>query len=122
MQTEEPSSIGARFLDLAGQKQKENRQFFQQLKKDRKRNLDEAFQEMHEEVFEEIDCLSCANCCKTTSPRFISKDIDRIARHLRQKPGEFVEQYLHIDEDGDYVLNQAPCPFLGEITIARFTK
>ena len=37
-----------------------------------------------------------------------------IARHLGQRPADFVDQYLHLDEDGDYVLNEAPCAFLGE--------
>ncbi len=28
------------------------------------------------------------------------------------RPAQFVDKYLHIDEDGDYVLKVAPCPFL----------
>jgi hypothetical protein len=60
-----------------------------------------------------MDCLSCANCCKTISPVFTDRDIARLAKHLRMKPADFTEQYLHLDEEQDYVLNQAPCPFLG---------
>ena len=30
------------------------------------------------------------------------------------KPSYFIEQYLHVDEDKDFVLNTAPCAFLGE--------
>ena len=67
---------------------------------------------MHDEAFENIDCLTCANCCKTTSPIFYQRDIERLAKHFRIRPSEFIEQYLHIDEDNDYVLNTAPCPFL----------
>ena len=77
------------------------------------KNLDYQVATLHEEVFEEIDCLSCANCCKTTSPIFRDIDIERIARHLNMRPANFVEQYLHLDQEGDYVLNIAPCPFLG---------
>ncbi|MFT6686082.1 MAG: Fe-S-cluster containining protein [Bacteroidia bacterium] len=69
---------------------------------------------MHEEVFACTDCLKCANCCKTTGPLFTQKDIERIAKHLKLKPGQFVEKYLRIDEDKDYVLQQVPCPFLAE--------
>jgi uncharacterized protein len=68
--------------------------------------------EFHEQAFEEVDCLSCANCCKTTSPIFYQKDIERLAKHLKMRPTAFIEKYLHIDEDNDYVLNVAPCPFL----------
>ena len=74
--------------------------------------MDDQFHELHEEVFEEIDCLACANCCKTTSPIFRDKDIERLASHFRIKPGEFIDKYLHLDNDQDYVLNSSPCPFL----------
>lgn len=98
---------------LAKDKRKENQRYFQKLRKKKPKNLDVVVSGIHDEVFEEVDCLKCANCCKTTSPLFLDKDIDRIAKHLGMKPSDFVEQYLHIDEDGDYVLNVAPCPFLG---------
>ena len=70
-------------------------------------------QELHEAEFSRTDCLNCANCCKTTGPLFTNKDIERIAKHFRMKPQQFIEQYLRIDEDNDYVLQQLPCPFLG---------
>jgi uncharacterized protein len=89
-----------------------NKQFFEKLKRKKPKNLDDVFHELHEEAFERIDCLQCANCCKTTSPIFYERDIERLAKHLRIKPSAFIERYLHIDEDGDYVLNVAPCPFL----------
>jgi uncharacterized protein len=70
--------------------------------------------ELHEEAFEKIDCLQCANCCKKYSPRFKTPDIKRISKHLKLKEGDFIETYLRIDEDGDYVAKSTPCPFLGE--------
>jgi hypothetical protein len=48
--------------------------------------------------------LRVRNCCKTTSPIFYQTDIERVAKSLRLKPGEFIDQYLRIDEDKDYVL------------------
>lgn len=92
---------------------KENKSFYDKLKRTKPKNLDNQFHTLHEEVFEEIDCLACANCCKTTSPIFYNRDIERLAKHLRLKPGELIDKYLRIDEDKDYVLRQAPCPFLG---------
>ena len=70
-------------------------------------------QELHEEEFAQTDCLSCGNCCKTTSPIFTDKDISRISRALKMKETQFVSQYLHRDEDDFMVLREAPCPFLG---------
>ncbi|MCI0750687.1 MAG: YkgJ family cysteine cluster protein [Flammeovirgaceae bacterium] len=84
------------------------------LKKKDARKVDEVFHQMHDAVFEETDCLTCANCCKTTSPIFYQTDIERVAKFLRMKPGDFVEKYLKIDEDKDYVLKSSPCPFLDQ--------
>lgn len=69
--------------------------------------------EIHEEEFSRTECLSCANCCKTTGPLFTQKDIERIAKLFRMKPGDFINTYLRLDEDNDYVLQTVPCPFLG---------
>jgi Fe-S-cluster containining protein len=74
--------------------------------------VDNAFHDTHQEVFEEMDCLTCANCCKTTSPIFYPNDIDRVAKALQMKPGAFIEKYLRVDEDNDFVLQASPCPFL----------
>ncbi len=70
--------------------------------------------ELHIEAFEEVDCLQCGNCCKGYSPRFKTPDIKRIAKHLRMKESVFIESYLRVDEDGDFVTKSSPCPFLGE--------
>src|SRR5215216_3113557 len=69
--------------------------------------------DLHEEAFSKIDCLQCAACCKNYSPRFKTPDIKRIAKHLKMKEGDFIETYLRLDEDGDYVVKFSPCPFLG---------
>lgn len=68
---------------------------------------------LHEEAFEQVDCLACANCCKHYSPRFKTPDIKRISKVLSLKESVFIETYLKIDEEGDYVLKSKPCPFLG---------
>lgn len=69
--------------------------------------------ELHEEAFSKIDCLTCANCCKNYSPRFKTPDIKRISRVLKMKEGDFIETYLSLDVEGDYVVKSTPCPFLG---------
>ena len=93
-------------------KEQENRKFLSGLKKKDSRKVDDLFHRHHGEVFEEMNCLTCANCCKTTSPIFYQNDIERVAKSLRMKPGDFVEKYLRIDEDKDFVLKSSPCPFL----------
>ena len=93
---------------------RETKSFFQRLKKRPPKKLDKITQNIHEEVFAQTNCLDCANCCKTTGPLFERKDIERIAKYLRLKPVQFEAQYLRIDEENDWVLQQVPCAFLGE--------
>lgn len=98
---------------LGKEKKAENQRFFSQLKKKTPKNLDYIVQNIHDEAFEQIDCLQCANCCKTVGPLLTNNDIERISKHLRLKPSDFITKYLQIDEDKDYVFQSMPCPFLG---------
>ncbi len=95
-------------------KQKDHRKFLDGLKKKPPKNLDYLVVEKHEETFAEIDCLSCANCCKTTGPLYVEKDIERISKHLRMKPADFETKFLRVDEDQDKVLQNLPCFFLND--------
>jgi len=72
-----------------------------------------ALPRLHDEAFARIDCLQCAACCKNYSPRFKTPDVKRISKHLGMKEGDFIETYLRVDEDGDFVVKASPCPFLG---------
>lgn len=98
--------------NLAKDKHNENKKFFAKLKNKPPKNLDYLMQELHENEFKRTDCLQCANCCKTTGPLFTKADIERIAKHFKIKPQKFIETYLRIDEDNDYVLQSVPCTFL----------
>lgn len=106
--------ISDQFKTQSKNRFQENKRFLAQLKKKDPRKVDEVFHRVHDEVFETVDCLQCANCCKTTSPIFYQNDIARAAKALRMKPGDFVGQYLRVDEDGDHVLQSSPCPFLDQ--------
>lgn len=97
----------------AQEKHNENKKIFAKLKKKPPKHLDYVMADLHEAEFEKTDCLECANCCKTTGPLFTNADVERIAKHFRQKPQKFIAEYLKIDEDNDYVLQQVPCTFLG---------
>ncbi len=83
------------------------------LKKADKKLILKKQQDLHDEATKAVDCLQCANCCKGYSPRFKTPDIKRISKELRMKEGDFIEEYLKLDEEGDYVVKSSPCPFLG---------
>ncbi|MGJ5642315.1 YkgJ family cysteine cluster protein [Formosa sp. S-31] len=97
----------------AKDKHNENRNFFKKLKKKPPKQLDYIMQDLHEEEFKRTDCLQCANCCKTTGPLFTDKDVERIAKYFKMKQQQFIDQFLRIDEENDYVLQSVPCTFLG---------
>jgi len=101
------------YLLTAQEKKKDNQKLVSLLKAKKPKDLDKTALYFHELAFRKIDCLECANCCKTISPVVTDKDIQRIAKFLKRKPGDFVNEYLFLDSDGDYVFKTQPCPFLG---------
>ena len=92
------------------EKQKQYKSFLERADKNK---LLKQLPQLHEEAFEKVDCLQCAACCKNYSPRFKTPDVKRISKHLGMKESNFIETYLRVDEDGDFVVKTSPCPFLG---------
>src|SRR5436853_2524413 len=89
---------------------KKYKQFLQRADKNK---VLKALPALHEKAFAKINCLDCAACCKNYSPRFKTPDIKRIIKHLHLNESDFIEKYLKLDEEGDYVARSTPCPFLG---------
>lgn len=96
---------------LSADHQKKYKQF---LSKANKNKVLQILPQIHDDVVAKTDCLSCANCCKNYSPRFKTPDIKRISKHLKMKEGVFIDNYLTLDNEGDYVTKSSPCPFLGK--------
>jgi len=86
--------------------------FLKKLKRKKPKALDDFVHDLHIDAFSQFSCLDCANCCKTIGPRLIDKDVERLAKHLKMKPSEFIDQYVRVDEDGDMIFREHPCPFL----------
>ncbi len=106
--TKDPVSSG--WQKKSAERQKLYKQYLQRANKN---TVLKQLPDLHEEAFTKIDCLQCANCCKNYSPRFKTPDIKRISKHLKMRESEFIEKYLVVDEEGDFVANTKPCPFLG---------
>lgn len=94
----------------SGEKQKLYKQYLQKADKN---DVLKQLPDLHEQAFSKVDCLQCANCCKNYSPRFKTPDIKRISKHLKMRESDFIETYLVVDEEGDFVVKSLPCPFLG---------
>lgn len=99
-------------LKKAKEKENFNREIIKSFKRRLPGNLDELFHQAHFEVFERIICLDCANCCRSLGPRITDKDIERLSKYLKMKQSAFTKAFLRMDEDGDYVFREMPCPFL----------
>lgn len=97
----------------AGNAEKSTRTYFKKMKKNKIAELDKVIGSIHSDIFRKINCLECANCCRSLGPRLTNRDIELIAKTLRKKPADVIESFLKIDEDHDYVFREMPCPFLG---------
>ncbi len=95
----------------SGERQKIYKQYLQ---KTDKNTVLKQLPDLHEEAFSKVDCLQCANCCKNYSPRFKTPDVKRISKHLKMRESDFIDKYLRVDEEGDFVARTKPCPFLGD--------
>ncbi len=98
--------------ELAKENYLENKKYFAKLKKRTPKRLDLIMQDLHDKEFKKTDCLTCGNCCKTTSPIFTDKDVQRISKHLKMKEVHFISQFLDRDTDDFHVLKTSPCTFL----------
>jgi len=67
---------------------------------------------LNKKAFKAIDCLSCANCCKTMTPTYTKTDVKRISKHLGMSVHQYHEKYLEKDKTGDYMNVKQPCQFL----------
>lgn len=99
-------------LNTAKSRYGETKKFFMVLKKIKPQELDILFEKNHIRFSEEINCLDCANCCRGTGPLLKDRDINRLAKTLRMKQVRFIDTYLHMDEEGDMIFRELPCPFI----------
>ena len=88
------------------------KRFLTKIEKDPPRGLDKLTTSLEKEVWKEIDCLTCANCCRTMTPTFTKTDIRRIAKHFVLTPEAFTKKWLKKDRPGDLINKTEPCQFL----------
>lgn len=86
--------------------------FLRGLERRKLRGLDGLAIELNKKAFKRIDCLACANCCKTMSPTYTKADVKRIANHLGMSFQQYYDKYLEKDKTGDYMNKSQPCQFL----------
>lgn len=97
---------------LGEKKRAENERFRKHLKSHV--FVERRFRRIAEEIEDEINCLECANCCRVATARLIERDVEKLAKFLRIKPGQFLERYAEESEDEGVILKRdaSGCVFL----------
>jgi Fe-S-cluster containining protein len=111
----EMKKVNLRLFRKNAQLNKRNlRKYLSRLEKNPPKKLDEITVGLEREVWSEIDCLSCANCCKTMTPTFTPADLKRIAAHFKMSVEQFKEKWLRKERkpNGDWMNRSEPCQFL----------
>lgn len=102
-----------KFKTLVNKNKKAFRTFLTRLENKPPKNLDALAVVADKQVWPEVDCLSCANCCKTMSPTFNTKDLQRISAHFNMTVQQFKDKWLYYDKkDNDWMNKKQPCQFL----------
>jgi Fe-S-cluster containining protein len=68
-----------------------------------------------EEIEDSIDCLQCANCCRVATAKVTERDVERLSKYLRLKPGRFLADFTVESEEEGVVLKRdkkTGCVFL----------
>ncbi|MDR0792919.1 MAG: YkgJ family cysteine cluster protein [Chitinophagaceae bacterium] len=92
---------------------KSMKRFLGKIEKKPPKNLDKTAETLNKEVWQEVNCLSCANCCKQMTPTFTEKDIKRIAAHLQMTEDAFKDKWLYFEKkEKDWMNRKQPCQFL----------
>ncbi|MFN5136331.1 MAG: YkgJ family cysteine cluster protein [Chitinophagaceae bacterium] len=112
MQLEKPRFLPL-YKRLMNTYRRKYRYFLTRLETVKPKGLDKIALEADKKVWQETDCLACANCCKTMTPTFTKADIKRISAHFNQTPQEFTDKWLYKQRGtGDMMNKKQPCQFL----------
>ena len=102
-----------KFRKTAARKKKKLSEFLDKFDKVVPHDMPKLVARVDATVWRDIDCMQCANCCKTMTPTFRKADITRIAAHTGMTPKAFADKWLLKEEDtGDWINKTQPCQFL----------
>ncbi len=98
---------------ISQKKEKENVRFRAYLK--RHDHSDRRLRRLAEEIHEQIDCTTCANCCREGEAGITTRDIERLAKFIGVTTKEFRLNYTMRADDDELILKRtegAGCVFL----------
>jgi uncharacterized protein len=75
------------------------------------KQLDAKAIELNHDAYSKVNCLQCANCCKTMHPTWKKTEVKRVAKHFGMTFQQYFDKYLVL-EKGDIMNKKAPCQHL----------
>lgn len=81
----------------------------------KRRNFQERrLKRIAQDIEEQIDCTTCANCCRVATIKISERDVEKLARKLGVSEKRFLEDYTQPDSEEGLVLkrNAGGCVFL----------
>ena len=97
---------------LGQQKRDENSRFRAYLRNHR--HSDRRLRRFGEDIEAQIDCTTCANCCRVSEVEITDRDIDKLAKFLGMTRKEFIRDSTQQSESGELILKrtESGCVFL----------
>jgi Fe-S-cluster containining protein len=104
------------FQQKVSEQKRRMRAFLTRTENNPPKGLDAMVKDIDREVWQEVDCLSCSNCCRKMTPTFTEGDVRRISKYLDMSAETFRERWLRLDRNGDWMNRTQPCQFLDSKT------
>ena len=97
---------------LGQQKRDENSRFRAYLRNHR--HSDRRLRRFGEDIEAQIDCTTCANCCRVSEVEITDRDVDKLAKFLGMTRQEFIRDSTQKAESGELILKrtESGCVFL----------
>jgi uncharacterized protein len=124
-QTELATSLAV-IAQVAVEKERENQDFRFFLQQQDSDAVDRVVHRLNDEISARIDCTQCGNCCRSLMINITPDETTVLAQKLEKPLQELKATYIEESMEGEYILKQMPCPFLGgnscTIYADRFTE
>jgi len=97
---------------LGQQKRDENSRFRAYLRNHR--HSDRRLRRFGEDIEAQIDCTTCANCCRVSEVEITDRDVDKLAKFIGMTREEFIRDSTQQSESGELILKrtESGCVFL----------
>ncbi|MEO7142701.1 MAG: YkgJ family cysteine cluster protein [Bryobacteraceae bacterium] len=97
---------------LGEKKRGENEKFRRHLKT--REFAERRLRRIAEEIEEQIDCTTCANCCRVATVTVTERDAEKLSSFLGLRPEKFLAQYTTEDPEEGVILRRTEqgCVFL----------